>query len=1490
MKSKVFGVGIGSSVFILMIVTVLAVVRPIYVRMSDFARNIEKSFILKLEDETGLSVSYDSLSPALFSAIKLNRISFCESSSSKKLLGIKSAVFSFSFFKLISGDKLSSFDKLSLNGIEFEYDAAKDSEIFQNISRLVKKNPSRKASGNNKIDAADEGIFSLEGRTVDLPFDIIIKNLSVHYSDLQNDLTLLLKKLEMKDYFMSEGLSIKTSGRFSYQGEKIKIEKRRAKIAGNFSVAGTLYNVLEGSSALISFSGSSGADYSLSHLDVLVNYSSDTVELRTMRTVLPFSVFAQADLQNQSLSCFGNFEKFDPFSLVTVRNKTPVMKKILGSTLSGTVSAQIGKNSASYDTDLRLALSKNIAGEAIAGRVKFNGDKENVKIDRIAVESSSLNADFTGSYNIQNIQPSGVLSLNNLTLKNGGIVSTEVYVDPKEKGFMCFAPQFFMNEKSFTAIQIDVLPERGSWDFSFEMYDYAHADFEQAGRVFIEGSFLTGKEKFLQAQVQISNVFADSVMQTGAFFANTSQTNTLSNISKSFAPYIFTSEFYFSTDFKNISCNAPYGLIANTRKERELVVFSMDGSNQTFQLTQLEIQFGNNVAHAQASIDFVNGLKEFSLVSNMTVNSIPYRLSGNFTPEWISFSGDYGFDAVVFVGEELNGSIQFSNLPFAIGKSIFSASTNCSFVFNEVEGIAAQVYSFEIDHPSSRFAVSPHFVVSGSVNNYGFLISDFAYTDDSSSLNGDGSILWNINNGIFDSVRISVQGASPVSAEKLRIAADITNPNMLPFSADALTNEFYFSCDASVVAFPVSRFIEAQSPENTISADLAASGTIKNPFVSVSLRQGTVALAGYPLVAHGEFVFDDVGMSLSEVDCNWRGMHLSNGQVIFDPASFSGESTALLDGSVFGKSVKIPLSIKLSGEIPQTAFSIPDFYTAEISTAGISGEFFRENIPYSFSVVHTPGRFDFLTDDDEKFRASYTDSGELFIYAGSKMFASFTAEGTIKDKKVDLAINSIHCDLHDVSSRIDFPTITFSSGILSGNLAFSGMTADPEITGDLRLDSPSCNIPVLSKSNIHVGRLNAKIIQNELIVPKTLLYLGKAAAYANVNMEISRLRFTTLDANLKSSGKRGLPFDMTFPIIHAKGEANVDLNFQMDFPRDLEVKGDFEANNAEVEIVLSSVQKQFSANTFSFFTRESEKSESPVDVVAEMNFKIGQKVQCMFNPLIRGVVTPGTEVSFFIDTVAGDYAVNGDISLRGGEIAWVNRNFYMKEGKVILNESDDKNFDPRLTVFAETRERDDDGNIVTISLTARNQFFSMFNPIFTATPMKSEKEILQLLGQIVTSDSDSLATIAVAGGDYLVQTTVMRKIENTLRELTNFDIFSIRTNVLQNSVKLRMNRNSTSKHAALGNFIDNSSVYVGKYFGSSLYVDTLLHWSYDDTKDNDGKSVRGIVFQPEFGLEMASPYVNIRLGIAPNIESIQNGFQRTIVPSTFMTLSWKYSF
>jgi hypothetical protein len=149
-----------------------------------------------------------------------------------------------------------------------------------------------------------------------------------------------------------------------------------------------------------------------------------------------------------------------------------------------------------------------------------------------------------------------------------------------------------------------------------------------------------------------------------------------------------------------------------------------------------------------------------------------------------------------------------------------------------------------------------------------------------------------------------------------------------------------------------------------------------------------------------------------------------------------------------------------------------------------------------------------------------------------------------------------------------------------------------------------------------------------------------------------------------------------------------------------------------------------------------------------------------------------------------------------------------------------------------------------------------------------------------------------------MQATVIRKIENTLRELCNFDIFSVRTNVLQNTLKQGMAKSDSSSSDALasesgdnqitfGNFLDNSTVYIGKYFGSAIYVDAMFHWVYDETKIDGSDSVNGLVFQPELGFEMVSPFVNIRLGVSPDLNAVQ---QNLWVPSTSITLSWKHSF
>ena len=235
---------------------------------------------------------------------------------------------------------------------------------------------------------------------------------------------------------------------------------------------------------------------------------------------------------------------------------------------------------------------------------------------------------------------------------------------------------------------------------------------------------------------------------------------------------------------------------------------------------------------------------------------------------------------------------------------------------------------------------------------------------------------------------------------------------------------------------------------------------------------------------------------------------------------------------------------------------------------------------------------------------------------------------------------------------------------------------------------------------------------------------------------------------------------------------------------------------------------------------------------------------------------------------------------------------------MLLNENE-KSFNPLITARAETKERDSDGVVVTLILEASKQSLSAFSPHVYSVPARSESEIMAMLGQVVSGDSDSAGAFVLSGLDYGLQFAIYKKMENALRDLLNFDIFSVRMNVLQNALNYgrsesRRSYNGTfmSSSNPLGNFLDNASVYMGKYFGDSIYADALLQFTYDEYSELRGAGVlgSGIVFRPELGLEFEAPFANIRWNFAPDLEPLRYGNVPDIVAGNSITLSWRFTF
>ena len=518
MKSRIFGVSLGSAVFIFLMIAVLALVRPSYLRIKTSLSDLEEALTQKLEEETGLSLSYSSLSPSILTGINFKNIEIYEVASGNRIAAIKRAVFSYDLSAPFSKNPKIALKELTLNGIVLEYDAVKEPEYIEKIRKLLQKRKKQAEEDQDLLAARKDSKIELDDKEYNLPFDVIIKNLSLHYSDKENDLLASLKVLKLKDFNLADGVAVNTSGRLVFKTAKFKTGERWSSLASDFSVSGTFFPELEGSSALLSLSGSTGADYSLSHLDMLLNYSEGTLEVRTMRTVLPFSLFARYDVNEGSVDFSGDFDHFNPLKLILIRSKTPLVKKADGSLISGKLSGKYSDKNFTYKTNISLSLPAKLTGEKMTLALKSEGNKERIKIPRLSAKSDSLDVTYSGSFDFKSLQPKGFLDLTSFTLKNGGVISSEVEVEPYRNGFMLYAPQLYLGDKSFSGLEFIAIPGEKSVDFQFSLYDLAHVDYEELGHIQIDGSYMSGRENSVQASLSVSNIFADSICDTISFF------------------------------------------------------------------------------------------------------------------------------------------------------------------------------------------------------------------------------------------------------------------------------------------------------------------------------------------------------------------------------------------------------------------------------------------------------------------------------------------------------------------------------------------------------------------------------------------------------------------------------------------------------------------------------------------------------------------------------------------------------------------------------------------------------------------------------------------------------------------------------------------------------------------------------------------------------------------------------------------------------------
>lgn len=1484
MKSRILKTSAGIFIFLIIIASMVVLMRPLYKLVDGKVRAMEEEALSLLHEKTGLTVSYASLSPSILSGIVLKGTVLRYGETGEEILTVKKTSVYYRLSNIIKGDFEHAFTKLSIRDVTVNCSREKLESLF--------------AGGEDNQTKVSYNVSYIEDlvRTLafSLPFDVQIRNVRFMYSDGKDSYVCALRELLLRKEASSSSVYLKLNG---YVESNIQMFGHKS--AGFvYRIDGNLMNTISGSSFRIRLDDHRRSEYSIKHLQFLLNYKDHNFIVRSTGQFYPLNLRVLYSIDDNSLDSTVRMNRFNPLTMFRAPNYMGVINFFSGTlfTTESSFFIDLGKMKYSWSTDTTLNMPKGSRFTKQGQNVylKCRGNNTDVMIAKLEADGGIFKGTFTGEFNIEKLQPKGKLDLEYYAFFNGNKLSATAYFKPrKTEGFDFFMPEVhfgkwctYHNFTAYSSLGKNIV-------LVVDAEDYSHPEYGTPGHVSANGTLQLGDNMYLQASANLDNFFLETGLKTAAFFTDKEGGKAyVGPVIPKASPYITQVEAYFATDFNTLMYNSPVVICANTQKDKEVLFVSFDGTDTSFQFSRIDLMYGSNSLLASGSLDIDTKLSQMNFFTDFNFNSFPYSVTGVYTfGEWLNLTGDYGLEASINYGRNTDGTLRFTSLPVSYGK--YSASLSMDTIFSYSEGGIwdAFIEKFEVSELSDNFRSKPKIVFSGEMNNNGLIASSILYSDNISSLDGSGFIMWNLQDGVFEDAVVNVNLQSPLSTEKISFSGDARNLSSGDFSLGNIKKDLYFNIGSNISNFPVSRFIVGQGAGNTVTLTLNASGTMENPLYSVNVLDSSILLGGNNLVAKFSATLIDNVCEISNTDIAWRYFNIDGVNARIDMNSFGGDAVLHFKMDGIDRNFDAGLDFVFTNLSDSGKKGIPEAFSIDADCTSLESNFIENFRPFHISLIRSPGRFDIVTDEYIGAYGEILDDGYVAFSVAEDKALHFTMEGTWMDQIVDMSFSNFYWDISKIAYLFNSEIFMLYSGALKGDLNISGLITDPELSGTMALVSPDFNLPQYIPDHFSTDEIKVVFSQEEISLTETLFHVRTGYVAVSGLISMDRWALGNFVVNVRTLENFRIPVDARVSHFRVKGFMSVDASLIFE-DRSLTLNGSAGLQNSVLYASLGT-QEQVIEPLAAKVKKKKKVAPGAEGFVPSIDFNInlalmiGQRVQVDVNPFLRSLIAPSTPIYVTVDTAAGLWSLKSDIVLRGGELSYLNRNFYLKQGRLVLNETQD-HFDPNITVRAETRERDSKGENITIILSAISQNLSRFNAVLSSIPAKSETEIMGLLGQIISGDATSVGNLVVSGMDYGVQITVLRKIENALRDLCNFDIFSIRTTALQNTIMQGLDiGNRPKNNSVIGNLFDNSTVYIGKYFGSDVYADALMHWTYDRKKAGANQAIgNGLVFQPEIGLEFNAPFANIRWKFAPDLSD----FQESWAKATSVTLSWRLSF
>jgi hypothetical protein len=1477
-------------VFMVLVAITTLLLQPLQEIMRNRMMELRNDLISQLEAYLGRNIRYDAWGPSLLGTLDIRNIRIC-GEDALPVISIARVRVSYSLITLISAGVSQSIRSIQLDRPVIAVDTQRDGDLLRFFSAFT---------GDSTVSISLAEALNQQAR-------FQIKNGSCEFTAGYDQYTL-------------DGLGLEASfeqGMLRFQGQwnaravtasllpEPVSAQMDCRITGAYAGDGTEGGANLHLSSISGYLGSKDQRFQIQPLAFTLGLTAQGLALKKGADQAPFDFSADYDFRSGQVSGVLACEALALQELLALEGPWKD-SRWLDLSASGRASfvwdTPPGTGGIQYDLSLAGQIPPDLLPMGSGSfSIQGSGTETALTCRTLSLQFPQGRLQYQGKLGFTPFAPQGQIALSNLTLSGIDPIAgdLQVFTRGREIGFQGTGLAF--GSVPFTSLQGSVLLEEQGLRFSLSLDTSEHIDGEapagfaadgedgaavtahRDGQVSLEG-FWDYEPQYGEIRLVLDSFSAADLLAMVRPFHAIPALSGMTDLAVSSAQGAaypldrikVSTEVFAATDFKRFSYHAPRFMVAYADQG---TVFTgvISGTNQYIECTEAQIQLTPDPIILSGYAD-LRSLESISFSLNASYQDRPYHLEGMILDRHsISIQGSYGLKVYLSRNDfgGYSGYIEAENIPIPYQGQFVRLSLMSALRYDTPE-----FWYFDLDHleladVSTPLAPRIALRITGGADQRGAFFPSLFFDDGRGALSGNLSLTWDPH---FSEIAGVMRLGTESGEEQYDLAARFKDKRL---------QVYLNGSNMQLLRFVSNPYQAVASGNLRVSWDSMES-------FSGEIRLGslTAVIADRPFQMSGSGTITPEALTLHAVGVQYGEAELQMPFFQINLPEQRAEAEAQIQMRAPGRDLDMSFTVGMDFKPIDSWFRIGEAATAFTGVMHVEQVRFntlKEGDPFDLVFSHTNSVISLSGGPQDMIRVQISDTGDFYAALSNPSPIRGTLVGAMSAQTIDAQASDIYVDLAALGSL--FPAeiqdiLTLSGGFVTASIQVSGSLGDPDFFGTAQAYSVRLQVPQYITQDIRPVPIAVVLQGNEMFFGPIPVAVGSGQGTIAGWFQFARWIPNTFTLTIQVPSESPIPFDYNSMGIVAQGATWGTLNLSMqDFI--FSIHGNLAAQDTEITLnteKLSAGSSGMELNT-PFIT----------SMVTDLTLHAGRKVEFIWPtkefPILQAYADQGSSLRITSDSATNHYSLTGDVNLRSGEIFYFERSFYLREGLLSFNESEVQ-FDPTISARAEVRDQTDEGP-VTISMIIDNAPLQSFTARFESSPPLSQIEIFSMLGQSMagapTEGSDKVQYAFLAStADILAQTQVFRHVQRQIRDFLFLDMFSFRTQLLQNIVSQSIVRQDTTT-SRFGNSFDNTAVFLGKYIGPDVFLQVITSLRYDEHRRDlegispGGLSISGYTIEPDIGMELHGPLFDIRVNVVPRHP------EALLVNDVSCTLTWRRS-